>query len=161
MNRIKKFFKKNIKPILEPMAKVLIFGIVGVIMYFAVFIYYMKYIGNFPKNAETLNLGYNFDIGILSATIGGFALIGGFFDKTPASVKKELINTSRCFLITAVFSTIFTFILPVFLGGKPEQGSGYWFLFAALTASMFLSVLGFTFGTTLLIPCLWKIGRTK
>lgn len=140
----------------ERLPELIIFGVVGTVMYFSVAIYYIKCIGNVAQN-----LGYNFEMAILSATLGGFVLIGGFLDKTPSTTKKDLINSAKGFLTSAVFSTIFGFTLPMGAVTKPEQAIAYYLLIVVITASMMIAVLGFTWGVSVLIPCLWKIGRTS
>lgn len=138
----------------ERLPEFIIFGIVGTVMYFSVALYYIKYMGNFAES-----LGYNFEMAILSATLGGFVLIGGFLEKTNPRVKKDLVNAAKGFLTSAVFSTIFVFTLPMGAVTKPEQALAYYLLIFVLIASMMVTVLGFTWGVSVLIPCLWKIGR--
>jgi hypothetical protein len=58
-----------------------------------------------------------------------------------------------------VFSTIFVFTLPIGAITKPEDAFVFYFLVIVLILSMMISLLGFTFGVSVLIPCLWKIGR--
>jgi len=138
----------------ERLPEVIIFTIVGTVMYLSVAVYYIKYIGDYAENP-----GYNFEMAILSATLGGFVLISGFLDKTPSSAKKDLVNSAKGFLTSAVFSTIFGFTLPMIEITEPEQTVAFNFLLIVLIASMVLSIVGFTWGVSVLIPCLWKIGR--
>jgi len=92
----------------ERLPEFIIFGVVGVVMYFSVAVYFMDYMGKYAEKP-----GYNFEMAILSATLGGFVLIGGFLDKTPSTAKKDLINSAKGFLTSAVFSAIFVFTLPM------------------------------------------------
>lgn len=155
MNKLKKYSRNIIRWIIkERLPEFVIFGIVGTVMYFSVVVYYLNYMKDYAEN-----LGYNFEMAILSATIGGFVLIGGFLDKTPPTVRKDLINSAKGFLTAAVFSTIFGFTLPLGAITKPEQVIAYYLLLFVLIASMMITVLGFTWGVSVLIPCLWRIGR--
>lgn len=138
----------------ERLPEFIIFGAVGTVMYFSVAVYYINYMGNFAEN-----LGYDFEMAILSATLGGFVLIGGFLEKTNPRVKKDLVNAAKGFLTSAVFSTIFGFTLPMGAMTKPEQVVAYYLLIFVIIVSMMIAVLGFTWGVSVLIPCLWKIGR--
>ena len=138
----------------ERLPEFIIFGVVGTVMYFSVAAYYIKYMGNFAENS-----GYNFEMAMLSATLGGFVLIGGFLNKTSPTVNKDLINSAKGFLTSAVFSTIFVFTLPMGAVTKPDQALAYYLLIFVLIVSMMITVLGFTWGVSVLIPCLWKIGR--
>jgi hypothetical protein len=86
-------------------------------------------------------------------------LVGGFLERTNPHVRKDLINSAKGFLTSAVFSTIFVFTLPIGAITKPEDAFVFYFLVIVLILSMMISLLGFTFGVSVLIPCLWKIGR--
>lgn len=155
MTRLKRTLNRTIRWIIkERLAETFLFVIVGTVMYVAVAYYYIKYIVNFTEYS-----GYDFEMAILSATLGGFVLIGGFLDKTSSTVKKNLINSAKGFLTSAVFSTIFVFTLPMSAVIEPEQAFAHYYLVVVLLASMIITVLSFTFGVSVLIPCLWKIGR--
>ncbi len=157
MNKLKTISSNIIRWITkERLPEFIIFGIVGTVMYFSVAVYYIKYMGNFAENA-----GYDFEMAILSATLGGFVLIGGFLEKTSPRVKKDLVNAAKGVLTSAVFSTIFVFTLPMGAVTKPEQALAYYLLIFVLIVSMMITVLGFTWGVSVLIPCLWKIGGGK
>jgi hypothetical protein len=155
MSKIRVALKAIIRWIIkERLPEVITFAVVGTVMYAAVFAYYINYIGNL-----TGNLDYNFEMAILSATLGGFVLIGGFLDKAPSTAKKDLVSSATGFLASAVFSTIFVFTVPLEAVIKPEQGGVFYLLTSVLLLSVIISVFGFTWGVSVLIPCLWKIGR--
>ena len=138
----------------ERLPETIIFTITFPIIYVAVGFYYLKYL-----LALAENLGYNFEMAILSATLGGFVLVGGFLEKSNVSLRKELINVGRWFLMSAVFSSIFAFVVPLLaVTDKQEHIAGYYLLFGGVAISMLLAIIGFTWGISFLIPCLWRIG---
>jgi len=104
----------------------------------------------------------NFDLAIISATIGGLVMVGGFIDKSGKQQATELINIGRWFLIASVFSTLFSLFMPA-LAGMDESLSNtlaYKLLFYATALSLMASAFSFPWAVCLLLPKLWKLGNT-
>lgn len=138
------------RKIKDRLPELIIFPFVGIPMSFSVWLYYLNYIKGYTENPQ-----YDFGMATLSATIGGFLLVGGIFRK----IQSELIDSARAFLASALFSTIFTFTLPMLAIAKPENVFAYCLLIIIVTVSGVVTTLGFSWGVSVLIPCLWKIGK--
>ena len=140
----------------ERLPEVIIFMIVTPVMYASLTLYYIKYITKYA----TENPSYNFEIAILSTTLGGFVLIGGFLEKTNTSLRKQLINVGKWFLTSAVFSSIFGFAIPLHaIMDKQDNIAAYYLLDSVVAISMILAIVGFVWGIALLVTLLWKIGK--
>jgi len=71
-------------------------------------IYYLKYLESMVTNS---NFPSPLDLAILAATLGGFVLIGTFYDKAPEKIRIALKRSAKQLLTSAILFTLEFFLL--------------------------------------------------
>ncbi|MGD0168060.1 MAG: hypothetical protein ABSC51_12370 [Gaiellaceae bacterium] len=138
---IKKYINSTILQLFIVIIQALL--IVGIMLYF---INYIKSIADKTSYPSPL------DLAILSATLGGFILIGAFYDKSKENIKTFLRRTGVYFLIASLtFCIEFFFLLVV--GSITDNPLTLidWVIISFTLIMMIPSSLSFTLGLTELV----------
>ena len=126
------------------------YGIFYPILGAGVVVYVIYAIANVAKGGTP-----SFELAIISAVLGGFALSGGFLEQASSGLKRHIRRIGVLYLGAAIFFTVFALVIPM---AKVETvGVAYWVVFLANLISMFFAVLFFTLATALLIAKLPKL----
>ena len=103
--------------------------------------------------------GSQFELSIVSATIGGLVLVSGFIGEGKSASAKELIKVGKWFLIASVFGTMFALFMPALKGITNPHGTGYNLFFALTAATLIVATFSFAWAISLILPKLWRLGR--
>ena len=98
------------KAIVDSTIELICVAIIWPLLTVGVVIYIINYLASMPKNIQYTS---PLDISILAATLGGFALIGTFYDKAHPKIKPSLRRSGQFFLAAALFFTILFFLLQI------------------------------------------------
>lgn len=127
----------------------IIYGFFYSVLACGVLMYILRY---FPP-AETEPP--TFELAIVSAVIGGFALSGGFLDKASAGLQRNIKCIGALYLGAAIAFIVFALVIP--MAAIVTSGAAYWIVYLANLISMFVAMLFFALATGWLIAKLPKI----
>ena len=128
----------------------LIYAVFYPILGAGVGVYFVYTIANIAKGESP-----SFELAVISAVLGGFALSSGFVDEASSMLKRSIRRVGVLYLGSAIFFTVFTLVIPM---AKVETtGAAYWIVFLTNVISMFFAMLFFSYATALLIAKLPKL----
>lgn len=124
--------------------EMLIFAVFYPILGAGVAVYFVYTVANIAEGESP-----SFELAVISAVLGGFALSGGFVDKASSILKRSIRRVGVLYLGSAIFFTVFTLVIPA---AKVETtGAAYWIVFLTNVISMFFAMIFFSWATALLI----------
>ncbi len=97
----------------------------------------------------------SFELAIISAIIGGFALSSGFLEQASSSLWRQIKFIGVLYLGAAIAFTVFALVVP--MARIETSGIAYWIIFLANLISMFAAIAFFTLATACLIAKLPKL----
>jgi len=109
-----------------------------------------------PEEAQS-----QFELAIVSATIGGLLMVGGFIDKANKKQARELINIGKWFLIASVFATLYGLFLNWISYIDKIDTFGENLILTATIICLVFATFAFSWAISLLLPNLWKLGRNR
>jgi hypothetical protein len=103
--------------------------------------------------------GSQFELSIVSATIGGLVMVSGFVGEGKTASARGLINVGKWFLTASVFSALFALFVSFLYGSNNTDGSGYKLAYTLALITLTIGTLSFAWALSLLLPMLWRLGR--
>ncbi len=110
----------------------------------------------FGKSGESIG----FELGTISAVIGGFILASGFFSKASPDLQLKMKRTGVSYLVASISFVVFGICFPIVQVEALSVGSILYSLVIWVSAvSICVGAVSFSIGTVLLaflIPKLWR-----
>jgi hypothetical protein len=91
----------------------------------------------------------SFELAIISAIIGGFALSSGFLEKVSSGLQLTIRRIGTFYLGAAIAFVVFALVMP--MAKLETEGITYWVVFLATSISMLAAIGFFAYATGFLI----------